>query len=186
MELEPAQSSTSNANAAKNALQVARIFSENFDFVYRSLIRLGAAKSDAEDLAQEVFLTLFRRMDVFDDSRSIRAWLYGIARNTVRDHLGKAHIRREAFVDAPETSGDTHHDRDMAELLYKALMDIDEPTRSVLILVDLEGFGMKEVAEILGINAATGYSMAQRGREQLKQNVLRRDPQFAKEVRNHG
>src|SRR5690242_276025 len=73
-----------------------RIFEADFDYVYRSLIRMGVSSADAEDLAQEVFLVMWRRRADWDAERPLRPWLFGVALRVAHEHRHRR--RREAPV----------------------------------------------------------------------------------------
>src|SRR4051794_28126326 len=63
-----------------------RIFEADFDYVYRSLLRMGVAAADAEDLAQEVFLVMWRRRADWDAGRPLRPWLFGVAMRIAHEY----------------------------------------------------------------------------------------------------
>src|SRR3954465_1058519 len=70
-------------------------YDEHFDFVWRSLRRLGVPEALLDDAAQEVFLVAFRREKEFEGRSSVRTWLFGIAWNRARELLRAARRRPE-------------------------------------------------------------------------------------------
>jgi len=64
-------------------------FRREFDYLIRTLRRLGVPRDDVEDLAQEVFLVLHRTWEVYDPARPLRAYLFGIAFRVACAHLRK-------------------------------------------------------------------------------------------------
>src|SRR5579862_8223635 len=70
------------------------------DFVTRSLVRLGAPRTDLEDLAQDVMVIALSKQQTFDAQRALFPWLWGIARNRLRDYRDLARHRREVVGDA--------------------------------------------------------------------------------------
>src|SRR3954451_2557419 len=101
--MSEARAQSSAPQAAPHAATCARAFEEELDYVYRSLRRLGVAPADAEDLAQDVFLVMWRRWADYQADRPLRPWLAGIAL-----HVAQRHGRRRqreipgADVDAPD------------------------------------------------------------------------------------
>lgn len=132
------------------------IYSEHAGFVWRSLLRLGAAPAEAEDLLHEVFLVVRRRLADFDEDRSLRAWLYGIARGVAANHR-RGRRREEARLDRlpepnpPMTPEEGLQRARAAALVAEFLATLDEPRRQVFELMDIEGLSGPEVAEALQI-----------------------------------
>jgi len=138
--------------------------------------RLGGAGGD--DVAAETFLIAFRRRESFDPGRgTVRAWLYGIATNLVREHrrAEERGYRANARVAAePAYSGDLDRadSRVTAEAsrdrLVAALADLAPPDRDVLLLVVWGELAHDEVASALGIPAGTVGSRLHRARKRLR------------------
>src|SRR5262245_51753387 len=72
------------------ALTLAEVYETQFDFVWRSARRLGVASLHVDDVVQEVFLVVFRRLAEFEGRSSLKTWLFGITRRVVRDHRRSA------------------------------------------------------------------------------------------------
>ncbi len=152
-------------------------FQRELDFVYRSLLRLGTAPTDAEDLAQEVFLALRRSWRHFDQTRPVRAHLFAITFRIVAKHRRKN--RREiAFkvVEIPD-GGPAPDDQLVAKgpraLLLCALERIGLPRRAVLVMHEIDGVPVDEVAAALGIPRFLVYSRLRKARRDLE-SALRR------------
>ncbi len=163
--------------AALEHEELHRIFAEYFDDVWRFLVRLGASSSDAEDLSQEVFVVVHRRLSSFDRSRSMRAWLFGIARNVLRDHRRLARHRRETFEGEldEERSDPQFRALESANVVRVGLRGLPEPLRAVVILHDLEELEMREAADALEIPLDTAYARLRRGRELLRAAIAERE-----------
>ncbi len=145
-----------------------RIERESIDFVVRSLARLGATERDLEDLAQDVIVIALTRQHVFDDRRSLDAWLWGIARNRLRDHRALARHRYEQSdetdVAAPRKAGDHL----LANALHEGLATLPDDQQLMVVLHDLEACTMQECARALGVSLdAAKYRLAT-GRRALK------------------
>jgi RNA polymerase sigma-70 factor (ECF subfamily) len=147
-------------------------FQRELDFVYRTLRRLGTSPSDVEDLAQEVFLALRRSWSDFDQARPVRAYLFGIAFRIVAKHRRKR--RREvAFrsVEIPD-AGPGPDDQLVAKraraLLLAALERLPLRRRAVLVMHEIDGVPVDEVAATLGIPRFTVYSRLRTARRELE------------------
>jgi RNA polymerase sigma-70 factor (ECF subfamily) len=151
--------------------RLSAIYSEHFEFVWRSLRRLGAPEHALEDATQDVFLVAARRLDEFEGRSSIRTWLFGIAMRVVRTQRRTA-WRHQRKVDAlaaavPEEPGDPIERRDAQRLLLALLGELDDDKRAVYVLAELEGMTVVEIAEGLGANVNTIYTRLRAARQQL-------------------
>jgi RNA polymerase sigma-70 factor (ECF subfamily) len=82
------------------------IFREYGSFVWRTLRAHGVPEGYLDDACQEVFLTVFRRLDSFEGRSTLRTWIYGICIRVSMNCLRRAHMRREIPVDVlPESGG---------------------------------------------------------------------------------
>jgi RNA polymerase sigma-70 factor (ECF subfamily) len=142
----------------------ADVFRENAPFAWRCLRRLGVAEKDVEDVCQEVFLVVHRRMDEFDQSASVRAWIYGICVRKASEHRRSAYQRRERVDDLPPeasieaSQGEAVDRRRALELLDRTLATLDEDKRAVFVLYEIEGLAMNEIAAAVGCPLQTAYS----------------------------
>jgi RNA polymerase sigma-70 factor (ECF subfamily) len=155
----------------------AELFRQEHDFVWRCLRRLGFHEHEADDLTQDVFLVVHRRLEDFDPSRSMRAWLYGIAKRVGRDYRrgNDRRARRLALISStPTENPDLEADvarREAGELVRRFLESIDETSREIFVLSELEGFRGAEVAAALDLNINTVYSKLRRGRRRFERFV---------------
>ena len=162
------------AEASRPAPIFAQLFRDEHDFVWRCCRRLGFHEHEADDLTQDVFLVVHRRLADFDSDRSIRAWLYGIAKRVGRDYRrgNDRRARRLALVSVtPPSSPDLDSDlaKRRAEALVNRFLDTcDEVTREIFVLAQLEGFRGAEVAAALDLNLNTVYSKLRRGRKRFE------------------
>ena len=89
---------------ADRARSLVAIHAEHGDFVWRSLQRLGVRDADLDDMLQEVFIVVHRKLDSFDHSSRIRTWLFGICLRVAAGYRRSARFRREELSDRlPET-----------------------------------------------------------------------------------
>lgn len=155
---------------AEVALDFARVYRANLDYVWASLRRLGVSGADLEDVAHEVFLVVHRKLVEYDRARPLRPWLFGIAYRVASEHRRK-HARRAAQeledeLAASESSSPEKQTvkRQAIELARKALDAIDEEARAVFVLAELDGVAVTEIAETLAIPVNTAYTRLRRAR----------------------
>jgi RNA polymerase sigma-70 factor, ECF subfamily len=149
--------------------------------VLRSLRRLGIREADLEDIAQEVFVIVHRKLAEFEGRSSLKTWLFGICVRVASDYRQRAHVKRETGIDeAPErtTSGETPTRQiamKQARLKLEALLErLDEDKRSVFVLFELEELPMAEVASAVGVPLQTAYARLYAARRFIEGEVTRR------------
>lgn len=115
-------------------------------------------RETSEDLASDVFLKVYEKLDSFDDTKaSISTWIYTITRNTLTDYFRT----RKVFSEIPETVADESSEieeslceEETMDQLASALEKLDERERDILILRFYSGKTLKEIAEGMGISYA--------------------------------
>lgn len=164
----------STALAPPDAPTAREIFEAHAAFVLRLVRRLGVSASDVEDVAQEVFVIVHRKVDTYDGTSTVRTWLFGITSRVVSDHRRRAHRRYELLTqDLPVTAvqpnqpGDARA-RELRSRLDAALSSLDEAKRAVFILHDMEEMTMAEVAEAVGCPLNTAYSRLRDARQRVR------------------
>src|SRR6188768_4247016 len=81
------------------------IFDEHARYVIRTLRHLGIQEADVEDVAQEVFVTVHRKLAEFEGRSKLRTWLYGICLRVASDHRRRAYVVRERPTSSPPVDG---------------------------------------------------------------------------------
>jgi RNA polymerase sigma-70 factor, ECF subfamily len=148
-----------------------------FDFVWRSLRRLGVPGSLVDDAAQQVFVVFSNRIADVAPERE-RSFLFSVARRVASQTRRAANARRRADdVDVatapdsapnPEVLVDRKHRREYLDSLLDQLVP---DLRAVLILYEGEGLTMVEIADLLGLPAGTVASRLRRARERFEHAV---------------
>lgn len=155
------------AGARRTLGPVAPPFDEVFracaPLVWRTMRRLGPREADAEDLAQEVFLVIHRRLPAFEGRSKLTTWVYGICVRVAADHRRRAHVRHEAPALLPEAPVEADQPervarREARERLDDALAGLDEDKRVVFVLYEIEELPMAEIAEVTGVPVQTAYA----------------------------
>ncbi|MEO6601069.1 MAG: sigma-70 family RNA polymerase sigma factor, partial [Polyangiaceae bacterium] len=154
-----------------------RIFDEHARYVWRALRHLGVADAEIADVSQEVFITVHKKLSEFEGRSSLRTWLYGICLRVASDHRRRAYVRHEQPTAEPmaerERSGQDPATGFEDRATLRALLDVlDADKRAVLVLYEVEGFTMKEVAEIVDCPLQTAYSRLHAARERLLEAFL--------------
>ncbi len=155
------------------------VYREHQAFVWRALRHLGVTPHAVDDALQDVFLVVHRRLPDFDPSRSLRAWLYGIARRVASEYRrGRARgTRRLVLVH------DTSHHRDQqpgpservaaAHMVDEFLRVLDDDKRRAFVLAEVEGMTAPEIAEAEGANVNTIYARLRAARLRFAKAVKR-------------
>jgi len=162
------------------------IYHDHFDFVWRSMGRLGVDPSAVEDAAQDVFVIAHRRLASFEGRSSVKTWLFGIALRVARDFRRAARRKRsQGFVPEGQADTSTVPDADApspldaasrgeaVERLRAILAELDEDRRAVFILAELEQMSAPEIAEAVGANLNTVYTRLRAARREFNEAVAR-------------
>jgi RNA polymerase sigma-70 factor, ECF subfamily len=155
------------------------VYRAHFAFVWRSAKRLGVGDAALDDVVQEVFVIVHRRLADFEGRSSLKTWLFGITLRVARDHR-RAVKRRPADAaidpDALSAAGGPAHDAEKAEavrLLYTILDEMDDERREVFVMAELEQMAMPEIADGLGDNVNTAYARLRSARQLFEQALAR-------------
>lgn len=138
--------------------------------VYKLALLLLGSVTDAEDVAQTVFLKIWEKNPKFRDTDHETAWVLTTTRNQCRD-LQKSFYRkhRTAIEDAPEKSVSFVSDADNE--IWQALQSLPEKYRVVLYLYYYEGYPVKELSILLDRRESTLQTQLATGRKLLKESL---------------
>src|SRR5689334_1995913 len=155
--------------AEVGAGQVARLavlFERYHRSLFRYFISMGGRREQAEDLVQEVFFRMLRYRTSYDPAQSFTAWMYQIARNAGVDQVRKRRATEvvdiDTFVDrraelvsaAPGPEESVSRGQDLA-LLRRAMDQLPEDKREILVLSRFQGMKHEDIAEVLGCEVGT-------------------------------
>jgi len=158
---------------------VARIYAENADFVWRSLQHLGARDADLEDLLQEVFLVVHRKLAGFDARSRLTTWLFGICLRVVARQRRRAYFRFEWQTPEVPERADVHTPEDQlsdgqrARVLDRALSRLSLEQRAVFVLFEFEGRSCQEIADLVATPVGTVYSRLHHARRDIKKALAK-------------
>ncbi len=140
----------------------------------RNIIYITLNNHDlVDDIAQEVFLTVYKNLGNFRFESQFTTWLYRITVNKCKDHLRKMKIRNifSPIKDSEEELGYSTHpeNMDVSEIVQKAIAKLPEKLRVPLLLKDIEGLSYQEIAESVQCEIGTVKSRIFRAREGLRE-----------------
>ena len=147
------------------------------DFVYNVAFRVMGSPQDAEDVAQEAFISAYRAFDRFRGESRVTTWLYRITVNAALMRLRKEKRARTLtqtgledvdvvnWDDTPERSAASS---ELGEKLQEGISHLQPDLRAAIVLRDVEGLNNAEAAEVLGIGVASFKSRLHRGRVILR------------------
>jgi RNA polymerase sigma-70 factor, ECF subfamily len=156
------------------------LYRDHFDFVVRVARRLGGRRLSPEDVAQEVFLIVGRRLATYEPRAQVTTWLYGITLNVVRVMLRRSNL--ESLYRADESEGlkvplvarDPIEVREASDLLEAILSSMSPAKRSVFLLGELDELPCAEIARRVGAKEATVWSRLHYARREFAAKLLRR------------
>ena len=169
----------------------AELFETHKRRVYSLCLRITGDATEAEDLAQEAFLQLFRKIATFRGESAFSTWLHRLVVNAVLMHLRKKGLQQVPLEDTDNSQEDAvkreYGDDDRRLLgavdrlaLGRAIEQLPPGYRSVFVLHDVEGYEHNEIAQIMNCSVGNSKSQLHKARLRLRE-ALRRD-RFAAEA----
>jgi RNA polymerase sigma-70 factor, ECF subfamily len=136
---------------------------------------------DARDLAQEIFLRIFENLSSCSDARMFLPWIIRISRNACIDHLRKMKARAngkevaiDMVADLPDAGATPEQQwaaRSRKRLIYEALKELTGLNREIILLKEIQGLGLEEIASMLEVPLGTIKSRSNRARIELARKV---------------
>jgi RNA polymerase sigma-70 factor (ECF subfamily) len=149
---------------------------------YSLCLRMTSSQTEAEDLTQEVFIQLFRKVGSFRGDSAFSTWLHRLTVNQVLMHFRRRSVKNERTSDDGEmpeqTVSGTGNPNKMQVVdriaLKNAIAELPNGYRNVFILHDVEGFEHEEVARLMGISVGTSKSQLHKARLKLRGLLIKR------------
>lgn len=171
------------ASVSNSALQIAPDFSslyrEYFGFAWASLRRLGVSTATIDDAAQDLWVTVHRRLESLDPAASVKAWLFGIARRVASHYrrTERRHQRKLAAYSVTDVrrSAEPMKRGEAAMTMERFLERLDETKRVAFVLSEVEGWSAPEIARVVGTSPNTVYSRVRLARQQLRKHLADAD-----------
>ncbi|EFS21492.1 Sigma-70 region 2 [Fusobacterium gonidiaformans 3-1-5R] len=133
------------------------IFEQYFDKVYYKVLGIVKNSDDAEDISQEVFISVYKNLKKFKGESNIYTWIYRIAINKTYDFLKKNKTMLE--INEEILSLEYNVDMNTNMILKEKLKKISMQEREFVILKDIYGYKLKEIAEMKDMNLSTVKSI---------------------------
>jgi RNA polymerase sigma-70 factor (ECF subfamily) len=171
------------------ALDFDATYNEHFAFVWRLARSAGFAADAADDVVQDVFVVVHRRLGDYDGRRPVRAWIYGIVKRVVADHRRSRRRKRARIVpDAPDDAterapcprpapSEQAENAETLRLVASILERLHPDKREILVLAQVEQMSVREIAECLELNVNTAYARLRAARRDF-------DEMYARHVRD--
>jgi RNA polymerase sigma-70 factor (ECF subfamily) len=147
--------------ADRDQLAMRTLFARYRVALYRWLLRLVSDTATAEDLLSEVFLDVWRHAAVFEGRSSVSTWLFAIARNkaiSARRRRPDVELNDELTSTLADPADDPElmlEKKDREEVLRRSVAQLSQGHAEIIDLVYYHGKSVNEVAEVMGLNAAT-------------------------------
>ena len=159
-----------------------RIYRRHHPRVYSLCLRMVRNSSLAEDLTQEVFIQLYRKLHTFRGESSIGTWLHRLTVNQVLMHLRKPIVKSERTADDETTpvqiAKGTANPSRMAVIdriaLNDAIAQLAPGYRLVLLLHDVEGYEHEQIGKMLGCAVGTSKSQLHKARRKVRELLTKR------------
>jgi RNA polymerase sigma-70 factor (ECF subfamily) len=160
------------------------------DRIYNVILKICGNKDDAAELTQDTFVKVLQNIDKFQSRSSFYTWAFRIAVNLTINYCKRNTKLRLRSIDSVDyrDSGDTKKtlkallkddrsvdplvitsNKELASLILKAIMKLDDAHRAVIVLRDIEGMNYAQIADILSVNLGTVKSRLSRARSQLRE-----------------
>jgi RNA polymerase sigma-70 factor (ECF subfamily) len=169
-----------DATPAPHVVAFDDVYRAHFAFVWRSAKRLGVRDASLDDVVQEVFVVVHRRLASFEGRSSLKTWLFGITLRVVRDHRRAARRKDPGAPVDPDSlgaatggPGENAEKAEAVRVLHALLDELPDDRREVFVMVELEQMAIPEIAEALGINVNTAYARLRVARQEFEQALAR-------------
>jgi RNA polymerase sigma-70 factor (ECF subfamily) len=176
----PAQDAEKPHAASPAALGFHAIYERWFGEVSRWIRAMGGPEADREDLVQDVFLVVHRRLPDFD-GQNVAGWLYQIARHRVRDfrrllwvkHMFGAVPLSDSLPKGGASPADSLETKEKRQTLERLLGKLNESERAAVVLFEVDGYSGEEIAEIQGVPINTVWARIHKARKKLKASLAK-------------
>jgi RNA polymerase sigma-70 factor (ECF subfamily) len=155
------------------------------DRVFNTALRFVGNWAIAEELTQDIFISVYRNIGGFKGESKFSTWLYRVTVNHAKNRVGylsrKGYFRSDELTDNTDgdgswslggrtpSPGEYAQDKELIGILMECFKKLSDNDRRIIILKDFEGLNYDEIAEVLSINLGTVKSRLSRARERLKE-----------------
>lgn len=158
------------------------LYRKHYRRVYSICLRMTGNTAEAEDLTQEVFIQLHRKLDSFRGESAFTTWLHRLTVNQVLMHFRKRSVKSELTTEDGEMPDSVDPDTINPEAmpivdrisLETAIAQLPPGYRTAFVLHDVEGYEHEEIARILGCSPGTSKSQLHKARLKLRRLIQQR------------
>jgi RNA polymerase sigma-70 factor (ECF subfamily) len=178
-QLGPADGMTGPRAERMTPLDFAAVYRDQFGYVFRTMRRLGVRPADLDDLVQEAFTVVLKRLNDYETDRPIEPWLFGIAFRVAAAHR-RHRSRRITEVPSPQLEHAdldgagpeaSFADRQARLLVLQALEALDLDQRAVFVMHDIDEQPAPAIADVLEIPINTVYSRLRAARAKFEARI---------------
>ncbi len=158
----------------------ATLFHANKTKVYSLCLRMTSNTAEAEDLTQDAFLQVFRKLGSFRGDSALSTWLYRVAVNTVLMHFRKKGVRQMS-LDEPVTREPGSAKREYGRVderlstsvdrisLTRAMKELPEGYRTIFLMHEVKGYDHREIAQLLSCSVGNSKSQLHRAKAKMRE-----------------
>lgn len=143
---------------------------------------------EARDVAQEIFIRVYERLDSFRGDETFVPWMLRLARNCCIDRIRRNKVRTPEFAvpieDDPSIASDAQgpdelaHQSERQEMLYRALDKMTATSREMILMKEIQGLKIEEISLMLEVPVGTVKSRSNRARTELARRIRTLDPSY--------
>lgn len=187
-DVAPAETPSPDGSGASE-LSFEALYDQWFGDVSRWVRALGAREADRDDLVQDIFLVVHRRLSDFD-GQNVAGWLYQIARRKVRDYRRLLWVKHlfgssspplaDAMLATRQSPLDELLTKQKRDLLEQLLDKLNEDQRAAFVLFEIEGNSGEEIAVMQGVPINTVWARIHKARKKLQDQAERAEKRLAR------
>lgn len=186
------EASSSPGTPASEGFSFERVYDQWFDEVSRWVRALGAREADRDDVVQDIFLVVHRRLADFD-GQNVAGWLYQIARRKVRDYRHLMWIKHlfgntsvplvDDMLQTGQSPLDQLETRQKSQLFERLLDGLNPDQRAAFVLFEIEGSSGEEIARLQGVPINTVWARIHKARKKLQERAERFEKQAGRRAK---
>ncbi len=162
----------------------AELFEAHKNHVYSLCLRMTSNIAEAEDLTQDAFIQVFRKLSTFRGDSALSTWIYRVAMNTTLMHFRKKALRQISLDQRADTPGEKTEKIDLCQddgrlrgtvdriALTRAIGELPQGYRTIFLLHDVEGYGHHEIARLLRCSVGNSKSQLHKARLKIREALL--------------
>jgi len=165
-------------------LNLEKLYQDHSKAVFNIALQYVQNAEEAEEITQDVFLKVHEKMDGFRNEAKLSTWIFRITVNQSLDYLKKRNSKKRYFLfksvsidDNKNLSNNFNHpgaeleSKEEVKRIFECLNALPDKYKSVIILLKIEGYSIKETAEIMELSYKAVESIFQRAKKALKEKL---------------